>query len=361
MKSCPTCKRTYTDASLNFCLEDGTPLTISATGNTAPGFDPNATIRYTDSRETNPPQAEAYRPPTAPANPSESPVASPPAYQVPAPGSSFGQQQPSHLPRAGVPRRKSNAVWWILGGLLVAGIIVIGGVIMILALASMDSNSDTNSNSANVNSRANRNTNANANANTANVSNANSNASLPSSLTDDFSQPKWGTGNYDFGDIWYDNDENHMRAKEGKYLVMYAPSTDYNTANATVHVTARSVDGTPPQSGFGLIVHGEKSKTGQLEDYVLLIYTGAEPKYEIIKHKGGAQSVVVPWSVAKVIRTGTNPNQLEVRAKGTELSFYINGQYVDRITDNENFKGGVAGLYTSDVAEVAFDDLEIKR
>ena len=26
MKRCPTCNRTYTDASLNFCLEDGTPL-----------------------------------------------------------------------------------------------------------------------------------------------------------------------------------------------------------------------------------------------------------------------------------------------------------------------------------------------
>jgi hypothetical protein len=44
-----------------------------------------------------------------------------------------------------------------------------------------------------------------------------------------------------------------------------------------------------------------------------------------------------------------------------ELTFYINGQYVDRITDTENFKGGRAGLYTSDSPDVAFDDLEIKR
>ena len=26
MKRCPSCNRTYTDVSLNFCLEDGTPL-----------------------------------------------------------------------------------------------------------------------------------------------------------------------------------------------------------------------------------------------------------------------------------------------------------------------------------------------
>ncbi len=347
MKICPTCNRTYTDASLNFCLEDGTPLTVSAPGSAAPGFDPNATIRYTDPRDTKSPAAEPYRPVT------------PPVYQVAEPvshhGSQFGQQQQSTLPVPSPPARKSSAVWWILGGLLVAGIIVIGGIIMILALASMSSNSNANSNRANLNSRnANRNTNAN-------VSNTNVNANLPTSLTDDFSEQKWGTGNYAYGDIWYADGEYHMRAKPQQYLVMYAPSTDYKTGNATVRVTTRSVDGTPAASGFGLVVHGEKSKTGQLEDYALLIYTGEEPKYEIIKHKGGQQTEIVPWATSRVIRTGTNPNQLEVRARGSELSFYINGQYVDRITDSENFKGGIAGFYTSDVAEIAFDDLEIKR
>jgi hypothetical protein len=142
---------------------------------------------------------------------------------------------------------------------------------------------------------------------------------------------------------------------------MYAPSSEYGTGDATVRVTARSVDGTPALTGYGLIVHGEKSKAGALEDYALLIYSGSDPQYEIIKHKAGEQTTIVPWTKSSVIRSGTNPNQLEVRAKGTELSFYINGQYVDRITDTENFKRGVAGLYTSDTAEVAFDDLEIER
>lgn len=351
MKSCPTCKRTYTDASLNFCLEDGTPLSASTPSGAAPGFDPNATIRYTDPRDTKSP-GEPYHP----ASPAVYEVADPVSHQ----GSEFGQQQRSNLSRAGAQPRKSNAVWWILGGLVVAGIIVIGGIIMILALASMKSNSNANSNRANMNSR---NVNRNANGNT-NANGANANANLPTSLTDDFSEKKWGTGNYAFGDVWYADDQYHMRSKSKTYLVMYAPSSEYKTGNATVRVTARSVDGTPAASGFGLIVHGEKSSSGQLEDYVLLIYTGDAgegPKYEIIKHKGGLQTEVVPWVSSKIIRTGTNPNQLEVRARGSELSFYINGQYVDRITDTENFKGGIAGLYTSDIAEIAFDDLEIKR
>lgn len=238
------------------------------------------------------------------------------------------------------------------------GVIVVGAVVMILALASMGSNSNANGNANRANANT-RNANRNANANTANA-NANSNANLPALLSDDFSQAKWGTGNHPFGDIWYAGDQYHMRAKEKSYLVMYAPSPEYNTANATVSVTARSVDGAPALTGYGLIIHGEK-RNGNLEDYALLIFNGPEAKYKVIKHKGGKQTVVVPWTRSAVIRSGTNPNQLEIRAKGTELSFYINGQYVDRITDSENFKTGVAGLYTSDIVEVAFDDLEIKR
>lgn len=327
MKRCPTCQRTYTDAALNFCLEDGSPLISHAA--------PSA------------PPAEVYHQPAPLLN------------QV-----DMGGQPRQWSPVPPMPqRKKSTAVWWILGGLLVGGIVVGGAVIMIIALASMGSNSNNtanrNTNVRNANSRANRNSNANTNG--TNVSNANSAANLPASMTDDFSEAKWTAGNFSFGNIWYADEQYHMRSKAKTYLVMYAPSGEYSTEDATVRVTARSVDGTPPSTGYGLMVHGQKTKTGELEDYALLVYTGSEPKYEIIKHKGGEQTAVVPWTISKIIRSGTNPNQLEIRAQGSELSFYINGQYVDRITDNENFKRGRAGLYTSDVAEVAFDDLEIER
>ena len=51
-----------------------------------------------------------------------------------------------------------------------------------------------------------------------------------------------GIGVSQFGGIWYENDEYHMSSKEGTYIVMYAPSDEYSTENATVKVTARSVD-----------------------------------------------------------------------------------------------------------------------
>ena len=347
MKRCPTCKRTYTDLSLNFCLEDGTPLASDA-----PPIDPNATIRYPAARDTEePPPTEIYQPPP--------PVVSPRPTTPPRPPSPPPPPQWTPAPVASAPpQKKSNAVWWILGGLAAVLIIGVGLVVMIIALASLNTTNTNNSNVTNRND--NRNSNVTVNANLPNT-NANSNASLPTSLDDDFSQQKWGIGNGQYGRIWYENGEYHMQSKAGTFVVMYAPSDDYSTENATVKVTARSVDGDVPSSGFGLLVHCAQSKAKQLEDYGLLIYPGDEPEYEIIKHKNGTQSPVVTKTKSGAIKSGSSPNALEVRIRGTELSFYANGQFLTRITDSENFKHGRAGLYTSDDHEVVFDDLSINR
>jgi uncharacterized protein YlbG (UPF0298 family) len=349
MKRCPTCNRTYTDTSLNYCLEDGTPLTTDA-----PPVDPNATIRFPAARDTSePPPTEIYRPQQPPVV-SPRPITPPPPPPPPAP-------QWSPTPTAAPARKKSNAVWWILGAL--AAVIVIGGglLVMVLVLASLGSNNNTNNLNANTRNE-NRNSNVTANTNVSNTNaNANTNAAIPNSLVDDFSQQKWGTGQSPYGRIWYDGGEYHMNSRDRTFVVMYAPSDDYSTENATVKVTARSVTGEVPASGFGLMVHCAQSKTKQLEDYALLIYPSTDPEYEIIKHKNGVQSSVVTKTKSSAIKSGSAPNVLEVRIRGTELSFYANGQFLTKITDTENYKHGRTGFYTSDAYEVAFDDLSINR
>jgi hypothetical protein len=325
-------------------LEDGTPLVLDAP--VPPPSDPNATMRYPPARDTaEPPPTEIYRP--------DSPLISqPPPSQPPPPP----PQQWSPTPGT-VPKKKSNAIWWILGGLAAFGVIGIGLVVVLIAWASISSSNTNNSNISNRNE--NRNANVVINTNT-NI-NSNTNSELPASFTDDFTSAKWSTGDSRFGKYWYADDEYHMSSRDKTYIVMYAPSDEYSTENATVKVTARSVGGTVPSYGFGLMVHCAQSKTKQLEDYALLIYPTDTPEFEVIMHKDGVQTSLVNKTASTAIRPGTNPNQLEVRIKGTEISFYVNGQYLTKITDTENYKRGRAGLYTSDTAEVAFDDLEIER
>ncbi|HEY6802262.1 MAG TPA: hypothetical protein VI306_01670 [Pyrinomonadaceae bacterium] len=349
MKRCPNCDRSYTDPSLNFCLEDGTPLVLDPPP--PPANDPNATMRYPPPRDTSePPPTEIYRP--------DSPLISqaPRTSQPPPP------QQPQWTPTPPAqPQKKSNALWWVLGSLAAIGVIGVGLVVVLIAWASISSSNTNNANNRNEN----RNSNVTVNTNNSNISNtninSNSNSQLPASFTDDFTSTKWGTGDSKFGRFWYADDEYHMSSKEKTYIVMYAPSEDYNTENATVKITGRSVDGTVPSSGFGLMVHCAQSKAKQLEDYALLIYPGDTPSYEVIVHKDGVQKSLVEKTSSTAIRSGTNPNQLEIRIKGSELSFYVNGQYLTKISDTENFQRGRVGLYTSDATEVAFDDLEITR
>lgn len=349
MKRCPTCDRTYTDPSLNFCLEDGTPLASDA-----PAYDPNATIRYPSARDTiEPPPTEIYHPEPAVTPPPPrrtTPTPTPPPPPPP--------QQWRPGPTAPPPQKKSNAIWWILGG-LIAVIVVGGGLVVLfiaLALSSTD-NRNLNANSRNDN----RNANVITNTNNSNV-NANTNANVPTLLTDDFSQQKWGTGQSAYGRIWYSNGEYHMTSLPEKFVVMYAPSNDYNTENATVKVTARTVNGEVPSAGFGLMVHCVQTRDKKLEDYALLIFPSAdEPSYEVIMHKAGVQSALVQKTTSSAIRSGSSPNQLEIRIKGAELSFYANGQLLTKVTDTANFRRGRAGLYTSDPYEVAFDDLTIEH
>lgn len=343
MKRCPTCNRTYTDVSLNFCLEDGTPLAPDAPG----GVDPNATLRYPSPRDTaEPPPTEIYRP--APSTTTPRPAPPPPPPPTPPP------QQWSPTPTQ-APRRKSNAVWWILGGLAALVVIGVGLVVMLIALANLGSNTNSN---LNANANVNRNANVTANAN---VPNSNASVTPTGPLVDDFSQKKWNVGPSQFGRMWYENDEYHMNSKAQTYIVMYAPSDEYSTENATVKVTARSVDGTVPSNGFGLMVHCARSRTNALEDYALLIYPSTEPEYEIIMHKNGEQSSLVSRTKSDAIFPGSSANELEVRIKGSELSFYANGKFLTRINDVQNYRRGRAGFYTSDVTNVAFDNLEIDR
>ncbi len=334
MKRCPQCNRTYTDDALSFCLDDGSPLL--STG--APGSDPSATVQYPQPRDTSPQPTIAFNPGQAAAPP-------------PPPPPSWNPMPPA------VPQKRS--VWpWVLGIGAVLVFMGIGVVILIFAVARIANDNNSN-NSNNSNKVANRNANKNANAEETNT-NANTRSNL-TSYTDDFSNKSWGTGESQYGNIWYQDEEYHMHATKGGFLVMYGPDKpEYKTENATVRVGLRSIDGNPPLTGYGLTVHGEK-KDGKLEDYGFLIYNGDNPKYKIVLHKAGAETKIVDWTPSTTIRTGTSPNQLEVRIRDLKLDFYINGQFVTSITDEETYRRGRVGLYTSDVGEVAFDDLEISK
>jgi hypothetical protein len=338
MKRCPQCNRTYTDDALSFCLDDGSPLVSTAAPSS---FDPGATVQYPQARDTTPPPTIAY--------PAQTPAAAPPP---PTPPPAWSPMPP--------PQPQKRSVWpWLLGIGAVLVFVAIGVVILVFAVKNITTDNDNKNNNSNSNRLANRNKNANSDTTNANE-NANTRSTL-TSYTDDFSTQSWGVGPSQYGNIWYQDEAYHMHATKGGYIVMYSPDKkEYYDENATVRVGLRSIDGDPPVTGYGLVVHGEK-KDGKLEDYSFLIYNGDNPKYKIVLHKAGVESKVADWTPSSTIRTGTSPNQLEVRIRDVKMDFYLNGQFITSIVDDANYKRGRVGLYTSDAGEVAFDDLEISK
>jgi hypothetical protein len=336
MKRCPQCNRTYDDDALSFCLNDGSPLLSTSAPSS---FDPSATVQYPPSRDTTPAPTIAY------------PGAAPPPQPPPQPPPAWSPMPPMQ------PQKRS--VWpWLLGIGAVLLFMGIGVVILIIVIARVTNDNSNRNTNTNANRLANRNTNRNLNSNAGENSN---NRSDLTNFTDDFSKQTWGIGSSIYGATSYQDEEYHMHANKNGYIVMYAPDQpEYHDENATVRVGLRSIDGYPPITGYGLVVHGEK-KDGKLEDYGFLIYNGDDKKYKIVLHKGGEETVVANWTSTSTLRTGTSPNQLEVRIRDTKLDFYINGQFVTSIVDTANYKRGRVGLYTSDVGEVAFDDLEVSK
>ena len=158
------------------------------------------------------------------------------------------------------PVAQKRSVWpWLLGIGAVLVFIGIGIVILVFAIARVTNENSNTGNTNNANSKvATKNTNKNTNEST--NENTNTRSTL-TSFTDDFSKESWGTGPTQYGNIWYQDEEYHMHATKGGYVVMYAPDRkEYYDENATVRVGLRSIDGNSPNAGYGLAIHGEEGR-----------------------------------------------------------------------------------------------------
>jgi hypothetical protein len=134
MKLCPSCRTTYVDDTLNFCLSDGTPLVKES-----PTPDPQATLILPASADESNRQTQA---PNLYAQTARQPVWTTPTPQtVPA-----SQSKRSLMP-------------WIIGGGIFLGIVGIGLVITLALLGGRNDQSTTNNTSVTSNSSNNQNSN----------------------------------------------------------------------------------------------------------------------------------------------------------------------------------------------------------
>ncbi|MGH9908321.1 MAG: nuclear transport factor 2 family protein [Pyrinomonadaceae bacterium] len=136
MKRCPTCNKTYSDPSLSFCIDDGTPLITVITP-------PDETTLVTPAPSEGSQGNQVYKPRDW--QPSDY---QPPSFQVPPDGST-----------------KRKAWPWVLGILVVVtlGLVGVGIAAVMIVPRFMAGGSNENRSAETVERRSDSNTNSNAN------------------------------------------------------------------------------------------------------------------------------------------------------------------------------------------------------
>ena len=224
MKICPTCRKTYTDDGLNFCLQDGSVLTFA-------GPEQPATVVMNPPRPTDP--SPGTMRPTVGQQPN---WGNQPAYSM----------QP--------PKKSSRAWIWVVGILGLAVLLCGGGGIGLFLIEKM---SDANNVSK---------------GNSINRPNAVATPTPPpfsSTSVDTIDLSQWVKDFSIYGTTEFVGDELVMASKKKDfYYVLVAPDT-YRTDGAATHVTVRNVENANSSLGYGLIFHSDT--TPLIKDYAFLI------------------------------------------------------------------------------------------
>src|SRR5690606_36264438 len=273
MKVCPTCKRSYADDMLNFCLDDGSVLTTA-------GGAPNTEIYVNQARPT---AATPPTPRTMEAN-----------YGQPQPGQAAPVQKTS----------KRGGIWAIV----ILGLIAVlcgGAAVVGLVLVSVDNNND-NKRVANYNYE---------NDGGSNDNYDYGNTSDNTSYTVDIS--KWA-GSRPEGTLEQRGDESVMWSKlKGYYFVLVAPQ-DFSTVNANTSLTVRNVEDANTSTGFGLVFHSDPKP---LKDDYAFVIDSKRKRFRVVRHHELKEIVVEKWTVSNAIKNGTDKNVLEVRDGGGMIEF----------------------------------------
>lgn len=307
MKICPACNQTYSDESLNFCLNDGGALRQIDDDNLS-----QQTVILGQASVTNPKTVFTNQPVSQ---------------------QNWGTS-PTVIPQ---PKKKSKAWLWILG---IVGILAIFGVIGIVGLVGLVAISGSDETSNNNNS-------------------SNPPAKKFDSLKkDDLS--KWGKFSTNEGSGEFSNGEYTMQSKQtGFFYVLVTKDQDFKTSNATATITVRNVTGASTNLGYGILVHGDPLNLLS-KDYVFLI-DSTKQSYRVAKHIANKETEEIGWTRFPAIRSGTQTNEIQVKDANGKMSFFINGQFATDVPDSIGYKDGSVGIYVGDGIPIAFSNLQLGK
>lgn len=120
---------------------------------------------------------------------------------------------------------------------------------------------------------------------------------------------------------------------------------DFNDFKLLVDITLTKGD---QNNGYGLLFRSVIGQNGEMTSYYRFgLYS--DGTYAIFKGSTDAsgkttQTTLVDYKSNSIIQAGNKPNHLSITAKGSTMTFVVNGQTLETINDN-SYKGGVIALF----------------
>lgn len=326
MKFCPKCNQTYTDATLNFCLNDGSPLNVMTTQDAQP------TIAMSQARPTS-----------GQVQPNDS-------YNQPSMQTVW---QPAKVPSISPqPTQKKSKAWlWIIG--ILGLLILFGGVGLVGLLIYIGANIEDNNNG-----KKNDDDHKLVEKNEKTTDKTDKTEPKGEVLKDNFST--WNYESANLGKSIYKNGQLLVNtAKTGYYFVLTSGKKNFVTNNASTKVTITNINSISTSYGYGLVVHSDPAKP-LVNDYAFVI-DSEKQRYKIIRHSNRKEINVVDWEDSDAINSGSDENVLEVEDNNDEMKFYINGVYVNSTQDVNGVDNGIVGVYVNETTPIAYSDLVITK
>jgi hypothetical protein len=332
MKICPKCQQTYTDENLNFCLNDGSTLTQKSEGGDALP----ETIFVSQPPPTTPNQPF----PTAPNQPFGGGQQQQQQFGG-APQNAWNAPQ-SPYPQTSSPQRKSKSWVWVLG---ILGVLVLlcggGGILGFIALRNANDSSNYNFS----------------------YPTPTASPTVSSNITK-YDMTLWKPYAGDAATTSYSDGKFTIEVTKDNYyyVVITQPNAttkaEHETQNATTKVTVVNRLAQSSKNGFGLVVHSDTTPLTQ--DYAFVI-DSENKKYRILHHSLKQEKILTNWTSFSGIKSGTAENVIEVRDTGKVMQFYINGQFVKSVNDEDDNTDGIAGIYSSEKMPIDFTNLQIEK
>jgi hypothetical protein len=196
------------------------------------------------------------------------------------------------------------------------------------------------------------------------------------SSTDDTEAPRSGgvyfSDEFDPGDTgdWYlETDAEGSSAVIGESMVItinvpnsvqYSTLRNHNFGDFVLEVEATQLEGNPSNS------HGVLFRMRSPSEFYRFDIT-ADGNYVIERRNadGTWSRLLDDWTPSPAISQGlNNTNRIKVVAEGAKLTFFVNDQELQTITDNAYLSGNIAldvGTFGQTASSVAFDNVIVRR